>query len=52
MKLATLHNDTRDGALLVVSHDLSHAVKPFEISAHLPEQLRRSWIVGASINQS
>ena len=36
MKLATLHNDTRDGALLVVSHDLSHAVKPFEISAHLP----------------
>ena len=46
MKLATLNNDTRDGALLVVSHDMSHAVKPSDVADHLPQTaqaLMDSW---------
>lgn len=37
MKLATLKNQTRDGALLVVSSDLQTAIRPNEIDANLPQ---------------
>lgn len=39
MKLATLNNDTRDGALIVVSRDLKRAVSAKKISSTLQDAL-------------
>lgn len=41
MKLATLKDDTRDGVLLVVSHDLRHAVRAQPIATTLIGALER-----------
>ncbi|ASW81063.1 FAA hydrolase family protein [Vibrio anguillarum] len=41
MKLATLKNGTRDGLLVVVSHDLSKCVAVPEIAEHLQQALDR-----------
>jgi fumarylacetoacetate (FAA) hydrolase len=39
MKLATLRNDTRDGALCVVSRDLAHAIVVYDIAPTLQAAL-------------
>jgi fumarylacetoacetate (FAA) hydrolase len=39
MKLATLKNDTRDGALLVVSRDLKHAAVAYDVAPTLQAAL-------------
>src|SRR5947208_1867445 len=39
MKLATLKNDTRDGALIVVSRDLKHATVAYDVASTLQAAL-------------